>query len=234
MPTFKNCTVFREDLIAIERRKTTIHLNKPIYSGFTILDVSKTLMYDFHYNYIKIKYPGENSKLLFTDTDSLLYRLKTNNIHTDMLENSSLFDFSDYSDSHPCFETLSQEEINKIKLQNKKRIGCFKDEVHGNKITEFVGLRAKVYAFKVNEHEIKKLKGIKKYVVARDIHFNHYKNCLVNRKQQKAEMNTFRSTKHQVQSVCVNKTSLSCYDDKRWLCPDGITTLAYGHYLTQN
>jgi len=234
LPTFKNVTVFREDLIAVERRKTSIKFDKPIYSGFSILDISKTLMYDFHYNYIKIKYPGKNSQLCFSDTDSLLYKLKTNNVHKDMLENANYFDFSDYPDSHSCFLNMSKEEIKSIKVQNKKRIGCFKDELKGDTMQEFVGLRAKVYAFKSNEEETKKLKGIKKAVVSNEIHFEHYKNCLMNRIQYKAQMNTFRSHHHQVQSVIQNKTSLSCFDDKRWICEDGIRTLPHGHYLTIN
>ena len=232
LPTFKNVTVFRENLIAIERRKTSIKFDKPIYSGFSILDMSKTLMYDFHYNFIKVKYPGANSQLCFSDTDSLLYKLKTKNVHKDMIENAHYFDFSDYPDTHRCFSNMPRDEIKLIKSQNKKRIGCFKDELKGADMQEFVGLRAKVYAFTSNEEETKKLKGIKKSVVSQEIHFDHYKNCLLQHIQYKHNMNTFRSRNHQVYSVSQNKTSLSCFDDKRWICDDGITTLPHGHYLT--
>ena len=233
LPTFKNVTIFRDNLIAVERRKTAIKFDKPMYSGFSILDISKVLMYDFHYNYIKVKYPGEDSQLCFSDTDSFLYRLKTNNIHRDMLENLDYFDFSDYPDSHDCFLNMSNGEIKSIKLINKKRIGCFKDELKGLNMQEFVGLRAKAYAYKCANEETKKLKGIKKCVVSREIHFKHYKNCLMNRVQYKAQKNVFRSRLHQVQSVAQNKTSLSSFDDKRWICDDGITTLPHGHYLTK-
>ena len=232
LPTFKNVTIFREDLIAIERRKTSIKFDKPIYSGFSILDISKTLMYDFHYGYIKVKYPGTESQLCFTDTDSFLYRLKTKDVHRDMLENAHYFDFSDYPDTHSCFASVSSDKIKLIKSQNKKRIGCFKDELKGDHMEEFVGLRAKVYAFKSKNEETKKLKGIKKSVVSQEIRFEHYKKCLKKQVQFKAQMNVFRSHHHQVYSVCQNKTSLSCFDDKRWICDDGITTLPHGHFLT--
>ena len=171
-----------------------------------------------------MKYPGTNSQLCFTDTDSLLYKLKTKDIHKDMLKNAHYFDFSDYPDSHNCFLNMPPDEIKLIKSQNKKRIGCFKDELKGDNMQEFVGLRAKVYAFKSNEEETKKLKGIKKCVVSREIHFKHYKNCLMNRVQYKAQMNVFRTHHHHVQSVTQNKTSLSSFDDKIWICDDGITT----------
>ena len=81
--SFKNVTKFRDDLIAIERRKTTIVFNKPIY--ITVLELSKELMYDFHYNFMKNQYPGERSQLCFTDTDSFLYKIQTNNIYADMM-----------------------------------------------------------------------------------------------------------------------------------------------------
>jgi hypothetical protein len=232
MPTFKNCTVFREDLIAIERRKTTINFNKPIYSGFCILDISKTLMYDFHYNFIKKNYPGEDSKLCFTDTDSFLYKLKTDNVYKDMLQHKEWFDFSEYSPDHACFIGMDKDKVEQIRMQNKKVVGKFKDELNGHAMKEFVGLRAKTYSFRYNEssEEVKKLKGIKHSVVKQEIQFKHYKSCLMDRVQYKAKMNVFKVEKHQVKSVCQNKTSLSCFDDKRYICADGINTIAYGHY----
>ena len=194
-----------------------------------ILDISKTLLYDFHYNFIKVKYPGDESKLMFSDTDSLLYRLKSKDVHRDMLENSDLFDVSDYPNDHPCFKLLSQEEINAVKIKNKKVIGKFKDELQGADMLEFVGLRSKAYSFRYNGGEVKKLKGIKKSTIKNDIQFTHYKRCLMNCIQHKSSMNSFRSRQHQMQSIKITKTSLSSYDDKRWLCSDGVKTLPYGH-----
>ena len=113
---------------------------------------------------------------------------------------------------------------------NKKVVGKFKDELKGNDMEEFVGLRAKMYSFRYNDDEVKKLKGIKKTVVQRDIHFAHYKTCLFERLQYKARMNMFRIQKHLVQSVCQNKTLLSCFDDKRYILEDGVLTLPNGHF----
>ena len=228
-PTFKNFTAFREDLIAIERRKTSIYFNKPIYVGFSILEISKVHMYNFHYEFIKKQYPGENSQLCFTDTDSFIYRLKTRNVYSDMLTHSSYFDFSDYPDTHPCFADMSPNAIKDLQLRNKKVLGKFKDELKGVPMLEFVGLRSKMYSFRTSSKEVKKLKGIKTSVVKRDIHFEHYKSCLESHKRMTAKQTLFKVTKHQVQTVVQSKISLSSYDDKRYLL-NNISSLAYGHY----
>ena len=76
-------TIFDENLIAVDMKKTKLYFNKPIYLGMSILDLSKSLMYDFHYNYIKTKY-GDKEKLLFTDTDSVTYEIKTKDFYKDI------------------------------------------------------------------------------------------------------------------------------------------------------
>ena len=91
-PSFKKFTIFHEHLTAVERVKVELNLNRPIFIGFAILELKKMLMYDFHYNYIKQKYPKEYSKLMFTDTDSLTYSIKTNNIYEDMFRDKHLLD----------------------------------------------------------------------------------------------------------------------------------------------
>ena len=140
--------------------KTHLVFNKTVYLGMCILDLSKTLMYEFHYTYIKPKYK-EKAKLLFTDTDSLMYEIETDDFYKDISPDvRAMFDTSNYPKDHPSgFETGV----------NKKVIGMFKDEAGGLAISEFVGLRAKLYSFKMlkaNEVcEEKKSKGIKKAVV---------------------------------------------------------------------
>jgi hypothetical protein len=118
-PTFHAFRIFNEDLVAVHMLKQRLYLNRPIYVGFTILDVSKTLIYDFHYNYIKKKY-GQCAKLLFTDTDSLCYNISTENIYEDMMRNIHLFDTSEYDPEHPLYST-----------ENKNVLGKMKDETHG-------------------------------------------------------------------------------------------------------
>ena len=136
-------------------KKTEVFFNKPVYVGQAILDLSKTLMFDFHYNYIQKKYGHNHAKLLFTDTDSLMYEINTDDFYKDISKDiKSKFDTSDYPPDH---------ESGIPKGINKKVIDKFKDEVAGRQITHFVGLRPKLYSFKVEgENDNKKCKGIKK------------------------------------------------------------------------
>src|SRR5690606_24510033 len=101
--TYKGCKIFNKDLVGVHKLKNKVKLNKPIYVGVAILDLSKVLMYDFHYNVIKEKY-NDNAKLLDTDTDSLKYVIETEDLYKDMKEMSHYFDFSDYSKDHFCFD----------------------------------------------------------------------------------------------------------------------------------
>ena len=188
-------------------------------------------MYDFHYNTMKPKY-GDNLKLLFTDTDSLCYEITTDDLYEDMKQNQNVYDFSEYPQNHPLYSA-----------QNKKVIGKFKDETNGTPIHEFVGLRSKLYSFKLFDAEknkmaeTKKLKGVKKSVVKKHVKFSDYYKSLMGEVkediQQNVSFNCIRSTKHQVHSLTVNKISISAADDKRFLL-DHIRTLAHGHYKIKN
>ena len=128
-PTYISSKIFNENLVAVHKIKETLTLNRPAYVGMCILDLSKTLMYDFHYNYIKHKY-GEKAKLLFTDTDSLTYEIEAKDVYSDFFKDIDKFDNSDYHEYSPFFDK-----------KNKKVIGKFKDEAAGVPIIEFVGLR---------------------------------------------------------------------------------------------
>ena len=213
-------TIFDENLIAIHMKRTKLYYNKPIYLGMSILDLSKTLMYDFHYNYIKSKY-GDRAKLLFTDTDSLAYEIKTDDFYADIAPDiRSRFDTSDYPKDHPSgIETG----------MNKKVIGMFKDEAAGKQIEEFVGLRSKLYSYKMAGVDYKKAKGVKKNVVKKSITHEDYRDCLFTRRDQSRTMNVIRSHHHDIFTEEVNKIALSADDDKRVIQLDGISTLAYGH-----
>ena len=166
-PNFKHCNIFSEDLVAIHMKKTKLDFDKPVYLGMCILDLSKTLMYDFHYNYIKQKY-GDKAKLLLTDTDSLMYEIQTEDFYKDINGDvKDRFDTSGYPPDHPSGIPSGF---------NKKVLGMFKDEVNGNVIDEFVGLRAKLYSYKMFEgEESKKCKGVKKSVVKKSITHEDYK-----------------------------------------------------------
>jgi hypothetical protein len=182
-PNYESRTIFDENLIAVHMKRTKVVYNKPLYVGMAILDLSKTLMYDFHYNYIKNKY-GDNAKLLFTDTDSLAYEIKTEDFFEDIKQEiTTKFDMSDYPKDHPLYSA-----------KNKKVIGMFKDEAGSMQIEEFVGLRAKLYSYKMaTGKEEKKCKGVKKAVVKKSITHEDYKNCLLTGEEQLRKMNVIRS-----------------------------------------
>ena len=132
------------------------------------MDLSKTLMYDFHYNYILKKFNRRNIKLLFTGTDSLYYHLKTEDAYEDFFKDKELFDNSDYEPNSKFYFK-----------ENKKVIGKMKDECRGIPITEFCGLRSKMYScIKENEKYCCKAKGIKNNVVAKEIKHNNYVETL--------------------------------------------------------
>ena len=221
-PNFRHCKIFSEDLVAIHMKNKSLTMNKPVYLGMGILDLSKTILYDFHYNYIKPMY-GDKASLLFTDTDSLMYEIETEDFYKDISGDvKNRFDTSDYPDNHPSGIPTGC---------NKKVLGVFKDEATGKCIKEFVGLRAKLYSFRMYEgEESKKCKGIKKKVVEKSIIHEDYKTCLFTGKEQLRNMNIIRCYEHEVYTEEVNKVALSAEDDKRYIMEDGIHTMAWGHY----
>ena len=188
----------------------------------SILDLSKSLIYDFHYNYIIPKF-GKKQKLLFTDTDSLCYEIETDDFFADIADDvEEMFDTSNFEKNHPSG----------IQGKNKKVPGMMKDEAGGKIIEEFVGLRAKLYSYKMFEgKEEKKCKGIKKVVVKKQISFDDYKECLLSKQPQMRKMNVIRSHQHELYSETVNKIALAADDDKRIILDDGISTLAFGNKI---
>ena len=218
-PTYVSSKIFNENLVAVHKIKETLTMNRPAFVGACILDLSKTFMYDFHYNYIKSKY-GDKAKLLFTDTDSLTYEIETPDAYADFFNNKDIFDNSDYKKKSPFYFD-----------ENKKVIGKFKDEAAGIPVTEFVGLRSKMYSYILDNKQTKRTaKGIKKNVIQKNLSHDNYKKVLLNNEQIHHSMKTIRSMNHQLSSYELNKISLSCFDDKRYIHENGITSFAYGHY----
>ena len=226
-PNFKGPPkIFNENLVLVHMKKTNLIMNKPVYLGMCILDLSKTIMYDFHYNYIKTKY-GDKAKLLFTDTDSLMYEIQTDDFYKDISGDvKERFDTSDYPENHPSGIPTGI---------NKKVLGMFKDEAGGKNTAEFCGVRSKLYSIKMEEgEENKKCKGVKKQVVKDYITHEDYKTCLRTGKELYRKQNIIRSYEHEVYTEEVNKIALSAADDKRYILDDGIHTLAWGHYKIKN
>ena len=212
----------KDDLVFVMKHKTDVKLMKPIFIGAAVLDISKWLMYDFHYNFIKKTYP--DAELLFTDTDSLLYQIPGSNCNGDHFE--SIYQHREHYD-------LSEVVIDKFRCSdNKKVLGKFKDELNFVPIKEFIGLRSKMYSVLADKpaSNMTKAKGVKKSTVKK--YFNHQLYSKVHSgeiENHTADMTAIRSNRHKVTTDHIVKSGLINFDDKRD-CDDNINTLAFGHY----
>ena len=218
-PNYHTMNYISEDLSIIEMNKTKVKMNKPMYLGLSILDISKVLMYEFWYDYMKLKYKNK-VKLCYMDTDSLIMNIKTNDFYKDIsYDVDKRFDISNYECNRPLHTG-----------KNKKVIGLMKDELGGKIITEFVTLRPKTYSYLTDDGKIdKKAKGTKKCVIKRIITFDDYKNCLLNDKILLKSQQRFISKKHNIYTEDINKIALSNDDDKRIVSSDKITSYPYGY-----
>ena len=191
-----------------------------IYLGQAILNISKTLMYEFWYDYIKPKYK-EKARLCYMDTDSFVMHIKTEDFYKDIA-----------GDVERWFDTSNYDKNDERPLpigKNKKVIGLFKDELGGKIMTEFVALRAKAYAYLMEDgSEHKKAKRTKKCIIKRELMFENYKDSLFNDKIVVKSQQIFRSDYHSVYTEEVNKIALSSNDDKRLQTSDRIITYPYG------
>ena len=202
--------------------KIKVVMNKPVYLGQAILDLSKIVMYEFHYDYMVPKYGLEKLMLCYMDTDSLIYDIKTEDFYEDIANDvEARFDTSGYrkTDFRPLPVSL-----------NRKVIGLMKDELGGKIMTELVALRPKLYSYKVLDRlEDKKCKGIKKCVVKKTLTFENYMTCLFSDSTEYRSQLMLRSAKHEVHTIEVNKVALDRDDDKRISRKDGISTFERGH-----
>ena len=199
--------------------KTRVKMNKPIYLGLSILDISKILMYEFWYDYMKLKY-NDNIKLCYMDTDSFIMNIKTEDFYKDISNDvEKRFDTSNYEVNRPLPTG-----------KNTKVISLMKDELGGKIVTEFVTLRPKTYSYLTDDcKENKKAKGTKKCVTKRMIKFNDYKNCLLKDEVLLKSQQRFKSKKHDVYTENIIRIALSNNDDKRIVSSDKITRYPYGY-----
>ena len=199
--------------------KTKVKRNKPIYLGLSILEISKILMYEFWYDYMKPKY-NDNIKLCYMDTDSSVMNIKTEHFYKDVT-----------NDVEKRFDT-SYYEVNRPLPTGKyiKVIGLMKDELERKIITEFVTLRPKTCSYLINVcKEDKKAKGTKKCIIKRMIKFNDYKNCLLKDEVISKSQQRFINKKHDVYTENINKMASSHNDDKKIVSLDKITSYPYGY-----
>ncbi|XP_011166542.2 uncharacterized protein LOC105200606 [Solenopsis invicta] len=188
-PNFHSRSVFFKDLMTVELRRLEVKMYKPIYVGMCISDISKIRLYEFHYNYMLSTY-ADKSKLMYTD--SLLYHVECDDIYENIKRDIARFDTSDY----PRGNVYGMPRV------NKKVPGLMKDENAGSIISEFVGLRAKMYALRViGKNGTKKIKGVKKNLVAKCITFEDYVRCLNDTEEVTRDQTCIRSALHEVYTV---------------------------------
>ena len=201
-------------------KKTKVKVNKPIYFGMSILDISKTLMYEFWYDYFKPKY-GDKAKLCSTDTDSFIIHIITEDFFEDIS-----------NDVESWYDTSNYDENDKRPLligTNKKLFGLFKDELGGRILKEFCALRGKIYSYLMDDdNKVKKSKGTKKCVMKRELMFENYADCLRNNKIILKSQQRFKTDHHKMYTEEVYKIALSSNDDKRLQTHDKITTYPHG------
>ena len=221
----------------LQSKVATLTLNRPIYVGFTVLELSKLHMYHFHYNHMKVKYPHANQlRLLFTDTGSLAYAAQTDAIYKDMATDAvDRYDLSEYPLDHPLYD-----------VSNCKALGFFKDELDSVPMQEFVGLQPKCYDFlctgKVDKNVLQRTRpvekktaiGVKRKVEDDHLHFAHYLDTLRSFKSYVCNQNLISSSAHTIRTAHTHKIGLTAFDTKRWLCEDTIHTHSHGHLATMS
>ena len=193
-------------------------MNKPIYFGLSILDLSKTVMYEFWYDYIKPKYQS-NVKLCYMDTDSFIINIKTEDFYKNIADDDEkTFDTSNYEVNRPL-------PIGK----NKKVIGLMKDKLGGKIMIEFVAVRPKNYSYLIDDcnESIEKAKEKNKCTIKERLNLHNYKNCLLNNHVILKSQQRFQSEAHNVYTEEINKIALSSNDDKTLQTFDRITSHPY-------
>lgn len=210
-PNFKGTKIFNENLIAVELNKTNVKIDKPGIIGVAILELSKNLMYKFHYDFMHANYKYKKCRLGYTDTDSFIYCIEDDDAYKLIDRNPLQF--------------------------NKYKLGCMKDENDGFIMTEFVGLRPKMYSYKViskkNKNEIvenKRAKGVKRHIINNKLKFKDFLECVKHNTVVSGRQPLIKSHYHKVYSIKQKKIFLDSGDDKRFILDDKISTLAWGHY----
>ena len=218
-PNFQSEVILDENLSTLAMKRCSMKFDKPIYLGAAVLEISKLLMYSFYYNLFQPYYGQDNIELLYMDTDAFVLKLKTKDVKSDLSKLKDYFDFSNYPEDHILHD------------KSKKKIpGFLKDELAGIEMSEFIALRSKMYAFKTKEDiETKKLTGINRNVVEKNVKFSDYYDSLFNGKTYHHKVRNLISSKHEIYLKEVDKISLSPFDDKRYILDDGISTLPFGY-----
>lgn len=216
-PNMKNFRIFNENLVGVQYQKTSIKLCKPVFAGFTVLEISKLIMAEFYYDLLKANY-GDKVHMMMTDTDSFVLFFQEVDPYYMMADFPHMFDLSNYPRDHRMFSDA-----------NAKKLGCFKDELGGVPMEECVFLRPKLYSMSYAKKQKNTAKGIARVIIKNKLHHEDYKSALFEETMAYHAANTIRCDGHQLRTQRIVKQSLCSFDDKKHVMQDGINTLAFGH-----
>ena len=218
--SYKRSQIINSDLVMVENAKEKICLCKPIAIGCAILEIAKLIMYEFYYDCLLPKFGVDKLHLCFTDTDSLICHVETEDLHADLQSISHWLDTSNFDRDHPLFSET-----------NRRALGKFKSETADSLAYEFCGLRSKMYSLATADDTkcFLKAKGVPKMYVKKNVRHEQYLHVLNHWNVTKCKFRAFRSRNHNIVTVELSKICLSCIDDKRYLLHDAVHSLAYGH-----
>ena len=231
---YRGCTAISKNTVIMYRKKGKVKLDKPLYVGFSVLDISKLVMQRFFYDKIR-KWWGDKVHLCGTDTDSFILHIETEDLYEDLKdpEINAFFDFSNYPTDHPLYDA-----------SKARKCGLFKDELESIIAREFVGIKPKLYSllfFEVLHSLIRKCKfgaknagkSIKKDVLRRCVTHAEFRKTRLRMTSLKIRQNLLRSKSHKIHAYQEVKVAMTAFDSKRYLLDDNIHTLAFGHYRTK-
>jgi hypothetical protein len=217
-PNFHSFNIINKGLVSVNMSRPCVLIDRPIYIGACILDISKAKMYEFHYDVMIPKFGRQNIRILYSDTDSFLYHVFTKNLYKDFQGMGDIFDFSNYPSSHFLYDN-----------RRKRDHGYMKEENASFPITEYIGLRSKMYYYKTDYNEHNTGKGIACSALQL-LKREHYLKALVSGIGEEVNFKTIRSINHTLHTLHVNKKGLGVLDDKRYVLNDGVHSLPYGFH----
>jgi len=218
-PTFEQFNIIGENKAIIKMKKNSVKLDKPIFIGFTVLELAKYWMYTLHYKLFK-KYYEDKLELIYTDTDSFVYAIQTDNFEEELsFVFKDIMDFSNFDVKHALYNE-----------HNKKKVGYLKSEYGEKPVNEFVGLKSKLYSIMYDDDKNKSTaKGLQKSVLKKHVKHQHYCDVINKNNVYTTSMTRIQSKDHQLETVKLDKTIFTAFDDKRYILDDGINTLPFGH-----
>ena len=228
-PYYKDSIILHDNLVFIQRKKKSVTMSKPTYIGAAILDLSKVFMYEYYYGTVKSIY-GKDVNLVYMDTDSFILKMSNGRKKEElMIKDIKNFDMSDYPSKHSIWKRVSPEDKIISTKHNKKKLGCFKDELKGLRMLKFIGLKPKMYAYTVSKSykNCIKAKGVPNNI-AKTMIYEDYEHTLRTNELKYLKFHKFVTQKHEIKTVELEKIALNSFDNKRMMLTDSFETTPYG------